>query len=54
MAVHEFNSVIREFCAAFENPKINNLGDIIQHNKDHADIAMPERKLFDNLRLLMN
>jgi hypothetical protein len=42
--VHEFNSVIQEFCAAFENPEIQNLAHIIQYNKDHAELAMPERK----------
>lgn len=44
--VHEFNSVIREFCAAFETPKVKNLADIIKYNKDHSDVAMPARKLF--------
>lgn len=44
LPVHEFNAVIQDFCAAFVNPKIKNLSDIIQYNKDHADVAMPERK----------
>lgn len=33
--------MIQEFCNGFENPKIRTSGDIIEYNKQHAEIAMP-------------
>jgi hypothetical protein len=41
--VHEFNSVIREFCDGFEDPRVKNAKDIIKFNEDNAKFAMPER-----------
>jgi len=41
--VHEFNSVIREFCRGFEDPKVRNAKDIVKFNEDNAKLAMPER-----------
>jgi amidase len=37
--------VIQEFCDGFEDPKIRTSGDIIEYNKQHAEIAMPPREL---------
>jgi amidase len=43
-ADREFNDVIQEFCDGFESPKMRNLADIIEYNKEHAEIAMPPRR----------
>jgi amidase len=48
MIDREFNDVIQEFCDGFENPKIRTSGDIIEYNKQHAEIAMPPRKSASN------
>jgi amidase len=36
--------VIQEFCDGFENQKIRTSGNIIEYNKQHAEIAMPPRE----------
>jgi amidase len=41
--VHKFNSVIRDFCDGFDNPKARNAKEIVKFNEDNAEIAMPER-----------
>lgn len=41
IAYREFNDVVQEFCDGFESPKIRTLADIIEYNKEHAEIAMP-------------
>ena len=41
--VHEFRTVIKEFCNEFEDPKVTDVEDIIKFNEEHEDIAMAER-----------
>lgn len=44
-ADYEFAGMYQEFTQNFQNPHAKNLAELIEFNKEHADLELPEGKL---------